>query len=113
MTGRGQMGGLEIYHRWGGRNRFWGRVSWYVFPSPEFSTPFCCSLTNIVLSDSLSVYVVCVCGFEKAVAVSGIFFGIPRRNLREYSSCGPKCAKSSVFLGIVNGFQEGVLRNGW
>ena len=25
----------------GVQNRFWEGVLWYVFPSPEFSTPFC------------------------------------------------------------------------
>ena len=29
----------------GVQNRFWEGVLWYVFPSPEFSTPLCFSLT--------------------------------------------------------------------
>ena len=33
--------GGKTYHRWGGGSKtvFWGGVLWYVFPSPEFSTP--------------------------------------------------------------------------
>ena len=40
---------------WGGKriigggvqkNRFWEGVLWYVFPSPEFSTPLCSSLNH-------------------------------------------------------------------
>ena len=31
-------------HRWGFEKRFCGRVLWCVFPTPEFSTPFYCSL---------------------------------------------------------------------
>ena len=38
--------GGETYHRWGVQDRFWGGVLWYVFPSPEFSTPFCSSPTS-------------------------------------------------------------------
>ena len=37
-TGRKQTGG-KTYHRWGVKNRFWEGILWYVFPSPEFSTP--------------------------------------------------------------------------
>ena len=38
--------GGETYHRWGGPKPFWGGVLWYVFPSPEFSTPLSLSLTR-------------------------------------------------------------------
>ena len=33
----------------GVQNRFWEGVLWYVFPSPESSTPLCFSLKNAVL----------------------------------------------------------------
>ena len=43
MTGHGQGGGGgKPYHKWG----VWGGVLWYVFPSPEYSTPLCRSLTR-------------------------------------------------------------------
>ena len=45
MTGREKGRGNRIIGG-GVQNRFWGGVLWYVFPSPEFSTPFCFSLTN-------------------------------------------------------------------
>ena len=31
----------------GVQNRFWEGVLWYVFPSPEFSTPLCFSLRSL------------------------------------------------------------------
>ena len=34
-------GGGKTYHKRGVQNRFWEGVLWYVFPSPEFSTPLC------------------------------------------------------------------------
>ena len=43
-TGRRQTGGGKRIIRRGSKNRFWEGVLWYVFPSPEFSTPFCFSL---------------------------------------------------------------------
>ena len=50
MTWREQMGvGKRIIGGGGVRNRFWGGVLRYVFPSPEFSTPPCFSLMPIVL----------------------------------------------------------------
>ena len=39
-------GGKRIIGGGGVQNRFWEGVLWYVFPSPEFSTPLCFSLLN-------------------------------------------------------------------
>ena len=48
-TGREQTGGGGGNRIIGGgvQNRFWGGVWWYVFPSPEFSTPLCFSLNYL------------------------------------------------------------------
>ena len=43
-TGRKQTGGGKRIIGGGVQNRFWEGVLWYVFPSPEFSTPLCFSL---------------------------------------------------------------------
>ena len=48
-------GGKRIIGGGGGvQNRFWEGVLWYVFPSPEFSTPLCFSL-NSRLKTSISL----------------------------------------------------------
>ena len=44
-TARTKGGGVKRIISGGVQNRFWGGVLWYVFPSPEFSTPLCFSLT--------------------------------------------------------------------
>ena len=36
----------------GVQNRFWGGVLWYVFPSPEFSTPLCFSLIMLIKDEA-------------------------------------------------------------
>ena len=52
MTLREQtQGGGKSYHKWGVQNRFWGGISWYVFPSPEFPPPPFVSSLNEPLSD--------------------------------------------------------------
>ena len=41
---KGGGGGAKRIIGGGVQIRFWGGVSWYVFPSPESSTPLCFSL---------------------------------------------------------------------
>ena len=45
MTGREQGGVGNRIIGGGVQNHFWGGVSWYVFPSPEFSSRLCFPLT--------------------------------------------------------------------
>ena len=79
MTGREQS-------RWGIQNRFWGGVLWYVFPSPEFSTPLCFLLSTLgqeMIANTIPKEFCFCCNFEgfRAFSISGkerIIQGSPR-----------------------------------
>ena len=47
QQGENKRGGGKRIIGEGVQNRFWEGVLWYVFPSPEFSTPLCFSLIKL------------------------------------------------------------------